>query len=349
MYIRYNDTIKLWEYDTSPGSTGAGPWVKIDIDYSQLINTPNGQNTTEYSFSTAITPPPAKGQVRFENANFSLVTKIWLSTSDTFNNDVYWGLKLTQVGAKIVIQDTTDHNSYVIFKTSSEGIDNADYFEFPVTYEESASSFANNESLLVRIVPPGTSSNIGAHHLTHETGGSDAIQNLSATVLTSGIIPGAVLPTNVALTDITNIFTPIQAFTAGLKERDRAVPIGEWTSFAPIITNSSGGSISGITNVFCGYMLIGLSAFITVNCNFTNTGATPIITILIPSGLLPTQQIVNSARVVVSGASKAGFLYTNVGDNRLAFQVIDGSNFGDGVTYLQGSLTYTTNLLKNNG
>jgi len=40
MFIRYNEAGYIWEYDTSAGQVGAGPWVKLPIDYSQLINVP---------------------------------------------------------------------------------------------------------------------------------------------------------------------------------------------------------------------------------------------------------------------------------------------------------------------
>lgn len=37
MFIRYNSTLKFWEYDTSSGSTGAGPWLLLPVDPSKLI------------------------------------------------------------------------------------------------------------------------------------------------------------------------------------------------------------------------------------------------------------------------------------------------------------------------
>ena len=37
MFIRYNSAIALWEYDTSAGQTGAGPWLKLPVDISQMI------------------------------------------------------------------------------------------------------------------------------------------------------------------------------------------------------------------------------------------------------------------------------------------------------------------------
>ena len=40
MFIRYNETAKYYEYDTSPGQTGAGPWLILPIDYAQIYNPP---------------------------------------------------------------------------------------------------------------------------------------------------------------------------------------------------------------------------------------------------------------------------------------------------------------------
>lgn len=39
MFIRYNQLAKYWEYDGS-GGVGTGPWIKLQIDYSQIINAP---------------------------------------------------------------------------------------------------------------------------------------------------------------------------------------------------------------------------------------------------------------------------------------------------------------------
>ena len=39
MYIRYNNLAKYYEYDGSNG-LGLGPWIKLVIDYSQIVNVP---------------------------------------------------------------------------------------------------------------------------------------------------------------------------------------------------------------------------------------------------------------------------------------------------------------------
>ena len=35
MFIRYNPTLKFWEYDTSAEQTGAGPWATLPVDISK--------------------------------------------------------------------------------------------------------------------------------------------------------------------------------------------------------------------------------------------------------------------------------------------------------------------------
>src|SRR4030095_8581015 len=53
-------------------------------------------------------------------------------------------------------------------------------------------------------IPPG------AHHLTHEPGGSDPITALDGSVLTSGTVANARLSAQVARTDLANTFTQDQ-------------------------------------------------------------------------------------------------------------------------------------------
>jgi len=63
-----------------------------------------------------------------------------------------------------------------------------------------------------------------AHHTTHEPGGADALVALDAATLTTGKIPVARLPANVALTDAGNIFIANQTIDGGalLQIRDPA-------------------------------------------------------------------------------------------------------------------------------
>jgi hypothetical protein len=44
VFIRYNETLDFWEYDTSAGQTGAGPWLILPVNtkslFSEWINVP---------------------------------------------------------------------------------------------------------------------------------------------------------------------------------------------------------------------------------------------------------------------------------------------------------------------
>ena len=55
-----------------------------------------------------------------------------------------------------------------------------------------------------------------AHHVSHETGGSDALAALSAAILTSGTLPDARLSANVPLKNTANAFTAAQTMTPPL-------------------------------------------------------------------------------------------------------------------------------------
>lgn len=48
MFIRYNSTLKFWEYDTSAAQNGTGPWILLPVDPTKLIGggSPTGHHAT---------------------------------------------------------------------------------------------------------------------------------------------------------------------------------------------------------------------------------------------------------------------------------------------------------------
>ena len=74
----------------------------------------------------------------------------------------------------------------------------------------SAAAYAGTPSVPPEVTPPGASGPPLAHHPTHEPGGTDALTNLSASILTTGTLPDARLSANVALEDVANVFTQPQ-------------------------------------------------------------------------------------------------------------------------------------------
>ena len=48
MFIRYNPTIKFWEYDTSGTQNGAGPWLPLPIDGNLLTGIINASSGIKF-------------------------------------------------------------------------------------------------------------------------------------------------------------------------------------------------------------------------------------------------------------------------------------------------------------
>jgi hypothetical protein len=108
--------------------------------------------------------------------------------------------------------------------------------------------------------PQGPAGTIEPHHATHETGGTDAIAALAATVITSGILADARLSTNVLLS------------TGVIKERSRTVPMGEWQTWTPTWSCYSGAApVLGNGTINARYTLVGKTCFYTIRLTYGST------------------------------------------------------------------------------
>jgi hypothetical protein len=158
--------------------------------------------------------PPLSGFIRFDAGSpYSAVTKVRVSINAQDGNDVYWGLMLTQIGSRLLIQDTTSHTTFAEFETTADPVDLTSYIEFSVTFIAQGTALSNNETVLLRIGNPVTNRPPIQHHTTHEPGGTDMITALDAAVLTTGTMPDARLSGNVVLEDAYNVFTVWQQFS----------------------------------------------------------------------------------------------------------------------------------------
>src|SRR5262245_18686776 len=108
----------------------------------------------QYTYSTNVMAPPSIAQVRFNSVTPASITKVWLSAQDDNGRDLYWALKTVPTGATIVVQDKNDHTLYVRLKTTGVPIDNATYFELPVSFISAGGTLNNNQAVLVRITSP---------------------------------------------------------------------------------------------------------------------------------------------------------------------------------------------------
>jgi len=112
-----------------------------------------GTGAVPYNFSTVITPPPTSGLVRFNNADYTLVTKVWIHAVTSDAHDIFWSLLLAHAGSTLLVQNAVDHTRYGQFVTTGEPVDFTTYVEFPVAHVKHGTVLANNEASLVLLTP----------------------------------------------------------------------------------------------------------------------------------------------------------------------------------------------------
>ena len=167
-----------------------------------------------YSFNNSPTKTvPGPGEITF-NAPYpySNVTSIQIHRISRTTVDLQVALLNKPVGSEIYVQVIEDADFWVRFNTTGMGVEQGNVVQFPVTWvSDSGSTFPAGRTSSypeVQVVFVGAAE--GAHHLTHETGGTDPITRLDAGVIVSGIVGSARLPANIAYTDKPNIFTDNQ-------------------------------------------------------------------------------------------------------------------------------------------
>ena len=108
-----------------------------------------GASTTviNYRFSTTTSPPPASGYLRLNNADLALATIIYFSHINDSGGDAIIALKLIQIDDKILIQDFNDANIHQLWHATAAPINQGDYTEVAVTWEQGAGTFSNNAVL----------------------------------------------------------------------------------------------------------------------------------------------------------------------------------------------------------
>jgi hypothetical protein len=162
--------------------------ANLSLDGATLNAATGAQATVvPYRFSTSLAVPPLSGFIRFDAGSpYSAVTKVRVSINAQDGNDVYWGLMLTQIGSRLLIQDTTSHTTFAEFETTADPVDLTSYIEFSVTFIAQGTALSNNETVLLRIGNPVTNRPPIQHHTTHEPRGTDLKTAHHAEEITTG-------------------------------------------------------------------------------------------------------------------------------------------------------------------
>jgi Collagen triple helix repeat (20 copies) len=104
--------------------------------------------TFEYMFSATATEPPTGSQVRFNNASYPLVTKVWVNNSSSLGKDNANSFSLVDAGNRIFVQDKDDATRWVSFDCTAAGVNKGNYYEFPVMFRDTGLPLSAQRILL---------------------------------------------------------------------------------------------------------------------------------------------------------------------------------------------------------
>jgi microcystin-dependent protein len=123
-----------------------------------------GDDGGEYSFSGTITPPPAAGEIRLNNATQSASDRVYLSGTTASGASAYNVLMLSlKAGVKLLLQDRDDSTRWLIFRATADAIDHATWAELPVALDTASTSALNPGSRILTFTaaPAGGSVQVG--------------------------------------------------------------------------------------------------------------------------------------------------------------------------------------------
>ena len=101
--------------------------------------------TIDYNYNNTITSPPASQQFRLNNADPSLATHVFVSTTAANGAGVTNFLGAFKTGGHFAFQDFDDDTKYHEYNISGTPVNNTTWFDFPVTWIKGTGVFNNNQ------------------------------------------------------------------------------------------------------------------------------------------------------------------------------------------------------------
>ena len=144
----------------NPGGT-TGRYLKDDATWATPAGGGGGgpSGHASFTFNATLTEPPATSQMRMNNANQLLATKVWVSQNDVDGLDVSIGLERILAGHQIYIQDYDDATKWIKY-TVSAAVDDGAYYDFTVAYHSGPGGMPTGSGAAGRVefqqVSPGT-------------------------------------------------------------------------------------------------------------------------------------------------------------------------------------------------
>jgi len=126
---------------------------------------PTGQSASYYEYQARTntqSTPPSNGEVRWNNANQTSSTNLYISHLTSANVDVDIFLALFKPNDVIIIQDKNESNNYQRWIVSSAITINSGSVTVPVTLSTSTTSFSNNHAVILAFISSGATGPQGA-------------------------------------------------------------------------------------------------------------------------------------------------------------------------------------------
>jgi hypothetical protein len=122
----------------------------------EWVRLPSGFSTRfEYIFDDRVTVSPLNSQLRFDNANGALATKIWVNNNDADGLDVSNLLLLVEQDFIIFVQDKDEPLRKQRFLTTGPMTNLGNYCELPVVNVVSGDPLRNNQRCFVMVYGGG--------------------------------------------------------------------------------------------------------------------------------------------------------------------------------------------------
>ena len=138
-------------------ASGAG----IDIAYNDATNTITITNTSlggaaghaTFQFVSNTVEPPTGSQMRLNNVNQQVATRMWVSQTSTDGLDVGIGLARVLAGHQIYVQDYDDASKWVKYSVIADGVDDGAYFDFQIAYHSGPGGLPYQQVELQPVAP----------------------------------------------------------------------------------------------------------------------------------------------------------------------------------------------------
>ncbi|HEX6825738.1 MAG TPA: hypothetical protein VF077_05410 [Nitrospiraceae bacterium] len=134
-------------------------------------------NTLDYSYSDNTSPPPGSGQIRFDTADQTLATKLYIHDLTSPGNDATVILNSVDATYELFIQDKDNSARYQNYNVVGDSISQGTYFEIPIAWLEGGTALPAGQRVFVMLLhrgavgPTGPQGNAGAQGPVGPTGG----------------------------------------------------------------------------------------------------------------------------------------------------------------------------------